>query len=191
MSPLNEKTPELQPQAGTWEKIQQQIQPAPELAPWYDIFTKGFYQWATACSLLLVAALSLFSLNQPDSPGALSYVAVLTNEDQQPQLVATTYGDTQVLTLEMLDLPSIDEGETLELWVTSKTDFQARSLGEIPTDVSNFSRALTTAEWRLIKDSDSLLLSIEEAGGSPIGEPMGEIVSRGACIRLSTWQDQA
>lgn len=192
MSPLIDKVPDLAPKDQTWLSIQARIAPQKAQAkkPWYQLFDLRFYQWATACSLLLVALFSVVVLQQPTSPGALSYVAVLADENQAPRVVAATYGDTQMLMLDIIDLPDVGEDETLELWVTSKTDKQARSLGEIPSDVASFNRQLTTAEWRLIKDSDSLLITVEEAGGSPIGEPMGELISQGVCVRLSAWQEQ-
>lgn len=195
MAPLHDDTPELAPKADTWDMIQAKINPqsvsAEDKRPWYHFFNIRFYQVATACSLLLIALLSFQSFNSDSQdPGTLSYVAVLADASQKPQVVAATYGDSQTLLLDIVSLPSISQGETLELWVTSKTDKQARSLGEIPTDVASFSRTLTTAEWRLIKDSESLLITVEEAGGSPIGEPLGEVISSGACIRLSAWQEQ-
>lgn len=192
MSPLNEKVTSLEPRANTWKNIKAELNfPKPEehKRPWYGLFTPKFYQWATACSLILVALLSVFTLTQPEPVGSLSYVAVLADDNQQPQVVAATYGESQILLLDIVQLPKVKLGETLELWVTSKTDFQTRSLGEVPLNVASFSRKLSNAEWRLIKDSDSLLLSVEEAGGSPIGEPMGAIVSKGVCVRLSTWQE--
>lgn len=192
MSPLNEKVPELEPNPETWRNIQAQLMPSTKKAerPWYKRIELTLNQWATACSFVLIAMLSVSYFQQPDSQGALSYVAVLADEQQQPQVVAATYGDTQMLMLDILSLPTVGKDETLELWVTSKTDKQARSLGEIPADVSSFAKQLTVAEWRLIKDSDSLLITVEEAGGSPIGEPMGETISKGVCIRLSGWQEQ-
>ena len=114
----------------------------------------------------------------------------MSDDQQTPQVVAATYGDSQTLMLDILTLPDIDsEEESFELWVTSKTDKQARSLGIIPVGSESFSRELTVAEWRLIKDSDSLLITIEEFGGSSIGSPMGDVISKGACIRLSAWQE--
>ena len=196
MSPLNDKTPELAPKSDTWEQIHAKLNltttKAPENNPWYHFFTMRFYQIATACSIVLIALLTtqVFLANQ-QSPGSLSYVAVLADSNQRPQMVAATYGESQSLMLDILTVPQISEDETLELWVTSKTDKQARSLGEIPTNLASFTRTLSDAEWRLIKDSDSLMITIEEAGGSPIGEPLGEIISSGACIRLSAWQEQS
>lgn len=52
--------------------------------------------------------------------------------------------------MDILNLPEIDSEESYELWVTSKTDNQSRSLGEIPKDLTNFDRQLSEAEWRLM-----------------------------------------
>jgi len=61
----------------------------------------------------------------------------------------------------------------------------------LPRNMSLVEQQLTEAQWRLIKDSDSLIVTIEEQGGSPIGEPSDIIVSRGLCVRLQEWQDNA
>ena len=200
LSPLDEKTPEMAPKPETWQVIQSQLNmttsakssrslSSSNVSSWSWLFAP---RWATAFSLVLVAVIGLSVMQKPDTMGTLSYVAVLADENQTPQVVAATYGDTQTLMLDILALPDVEEGEGFELWVTSKTDKQTRSLGEIPIGTSSFNRQLSDAEWRLIKDSDSLLISVEEIGGSAIGEPSGEIVSSGLCIRLSAWQqDQA
>lgn len=194
MSPLNDNIPELKPHKDSWAQINKAINPQINIEkplPWYKRFTLNYYQIATACSLVLVAWLGIMTLTQPPNPGSLSYVAVLNDAQQQPRVVAATYGDSQTLLLDIVSLPSIDAEQSFELWVTSKTDKQTRSLGEVPVNLASFSRQLSDAEWRLIKDSDSLLITIEEAGGSPIGEPMGTLVSKGVCVRLSAWQKQA
>jgi anti-sigma-K factor RskA len=88
------------------------------------------------------------------------------------------------LVLDILTLPEIDSEESFELWVTSKTDNQTRSLGEIPKGQSSFDRQLSDAEWRLIADSSFLIISVEDIGGSALGEPSDRVVSKGLCIRL-------
>ena len=126
-----------------------------------------------------------------NSPEQLSYVAVLTNEKGAAHLVASTYGDSKKLVVNVINIPDIDTEQSLELWVVSKTDAQARSLGVIPQGQSLIEQQLTQAQWRLIKDSESLIVTMEEAGGSPIGEPSEMIVSRGLCVRLQEWDINA
>jgi anti-sigma-K factor RskA len=117
--------------------------------------------------------------------GTLSYVAVLQDDNQTPQVVASSYDESKTLVLDILNLPNIDSEESFELWVTSKTDNQTRSLGEIPAGVQSLDKALSEAQWRLIADSSFLIISVEDQGGSALGEPSENIVSKGLCIRLA------
>ena len=165
------------------------INPAPQQAK-PSLFDKLFFQWATLCSLVFCAVLGwqLFQLQPTNDP--LSYVAVMNDYNDQPQVVAATYGESRLLVLDFVQQAQASSEQSLELWVKSKTDAQFRSLGEIPAGVDSFSRTLTVAEWRLIKDSDILQITLEDLGGSAIGEPMGEVVSEGVCVQLANWQEQ-
>ena len=131
---------------------------------------------------------SFFSSHNKDP---LSYVAVLTDHSQQAHLVASTYGETRTLIVNVIEAPNITAEQSFELWVVSKTDGEARSLGVIPSDQSLIKQQLSIAQWRLIKDSLSLIVTIEELGGSAIGEPSEQIVSRGLCVRLTEWDNNA
>jgi anti-sigma-K factor RskA len=128
---------------------------------------------------------------QFDKNDPLSYVAVLTQSKGQAHLVARSYGESQKLVVNIVNVPTTSKDEALELWVVSKTDQQARSLGVLPNNTSLFEQKLTDAQWRLIKDSESLIVTIEENGGSPIGEPSDVVVSRGLCVRLQDWSNNA
>lgn len=191
MSPLNDDIQEIEPLSATFANISHELgfsESAEQPEAWWKSWFRSPVHWVSVASVFMVALLSINTLQTDDSLGPLSYVAVLANTDQQPQLVAATYGDTRTLLLDIVELPVLAKEESFELWVKSKTDNQIRSLGEIPKGQNSFERELTVAEWRLIKDSDSLLVSIEEIGGSPIGEPLGQVISQGACVRLSAWQ---
>lgn len=188
LSPLNNEVPELAPQPETWKNIQnslnlgQQEQKQSRFA-WLSL---SMSQWAAAFSFVFCVIIGVNLLQSEDSLGKMSYVAVLEDSSQTPQVVAATYGDSKKLVLDILTLPDIDSEQSFELWVTSKTDNQTRSLGEIPQGVSNFDRQLSEAEWRLIADSSFLVISVEDSGGSALGEPSEDVISRGLCIRLAT-----
>jgi len=157
-------------------------------------FTLPSYRLMHVASIVVIFLLS-FALLNPNEQGvaedSLSYIAVLTDQNKQAQLVASTYGESKKLVVNMINTPDINAAEDLELWVVSKTDQQARSLGVIPRDVTLLEQQLSEAQWRLIKDSDSLIVTIEDLGGSPIGEPSDIIVSRGLCVRLKEWKKNA
>lgn len=141
--------------------------------------------------LSIVSYIGYFSFNNIDNNDALSYVAVLTNNNEKAHLVASTYGESQKLILNVIQPKTITEEQSLELWVVSKTDGQARSLGTLPTDKALVEQSLSTAQWRLIKDSLSLIVTVEELGGSALGEPSDIVVSRGLCVRLEDWKKNA
>lgn len=145
------------------------------------------FKWLPmAASFALFAILLSFLL--PTKEAQLSYIAVMTDSSEQAALVAATYGDSLELSLDLVNLPALESESSYELWVTSKTDKQARSLGIIDPSQKAFSRELSEAEWRLIQDSATLLVTVEEYGGSSIGEPMGDIVAEGLCVRLTAWE---
>ena len=200
LSPLNDAVPELAPLPETWQKIQDrldlqqntQAQQSQQAASWGILswLSGSMLKWSTAFSLAVCVILGYSLIQQNQTSDPLSYVAVMQDDQQTPQVVAATYGASKKLMLDILTLPDIDSEQSYELWVTSKTDNQSRSLGEIPKDLSSFERQLSEAEWRLIADSSFLVISVEDIGGSAIGEPSDMIVSKGLCIRLSAW-DQA
>jgi len=140
-------------------------------------------------SVALIAVLS-FALINPlaKQSDPLSYVAVLTQQGGEAHLVASTYGESKKLVVNIINPPTLASEQSLELWVVSKTDAQARSLGVIPVGENLIEQQLSIAQWRLIKDSQSLIVTLEEEGGSAIGEPSEIIISQGLCIRLKEWQ---
>ena len=155
------------------------------------IFSVPTYRLSAAFSLVVLVMATLIVNPFSNSAEQLSYVAVLTDQKGSAHLVASTYGDSKKLVVNVINIPDIDTEQSLELWVVSKTDAQARSLGVIPQGQSLIEQQLTQAQWRLIKDSESLIVTMEEAGGSPIGEPSEMIVSRGLCVRLQEWDINA
>jgi anti-sigma-K factor RskA len=155
------------------------------------VFSVPTYRLSAAFSLVVLVMATLIVNPFSNSAEQLSYVAVLTDQKGSAHLVASTYGDSKKLVVNVINIPDIDIEQSLELWVVSKTDAQARSLGVIPQGKSLIEQQLTQAQWRLIKDSESLIVTMEEAGGSPIGEPSEMIVSRGLCVRLQEWDINA
>jgi anti-sigma-K factor RskA len=179
-----------------------EINTANNKTSWFSYYRNKFnrwlstptYQYASAFSILVFGLIIGFMdplSQQFDNNDPLSYVAVLTQEQGQAHLVASSYGESQKLVVNIVNVPTTSKDEALELWVVSKTDQQARSLGVLPNNTSLFEQKLTDAQWRLIKDSESLIVTIEENGGSPIGEPSDVVVSRGLCVRLQDWSNNA
>ena len=196
MSTIDRNTLSVAPQPATWKKIQARIdakqsvdeQGQNSFVSFISSFFTRHVLTAVAVPMAFVMGLFFWGGAQPESQ--LSYIAVLST-GEQPQIVAATYGNTRELTLEVVSSPDIPDGYDAELWVVSKSDKIVRSLGVITASVGSETRRLSEAEWRLIRDSDSLILTLEEKGGSPFGEPSTEIISQGLCIRLTSWTEEA
>ena len=207
---LDQQTEQLPPSEASWQKIIEQLggnltqaaqaSKAMSQSNQQGTFFQKIATWLamptnrtiSVFSLVTLLVLSLLLINQMiTKPAPLSYVAVLTEQDGQAHLVASTYGESKKLILNVINAPKISVDQALELWVISKTDSQARSLGVIELEQVLIEQQLSEAQWRLIKDSDALIVTIEESGGSAIGEPSEVIVSRGLCIKLKEWQKNA
>jgi len=200
---IDQNTAELPPSEKTWSMIANELD--------FDRVTKkereanictklyrwltGFFDLATNKVTLVFSFIAaifaiLVAVNPiNDNSDPLRYVAVLTEQSGQAHLVASTYGESQKLIVNIVNSPKIAVDQSLELWVISKTDGEARSFGVITKGETLMEHQLTNAQWRLIKDSQSLIVTIEEHGGSAIGEPSEKVVSRGLCVRLQEWNE--
>ena len=116
--------------------------------------------------MFLISALVLLN-PLVDKVGSLTYIAVLTEKNGQAHLVASTYGESKKLVVSIINAPKLASEQDLELWVISKSDGEARSFGVISNNQNATELQLTSVQWRLIKDSQALMVTIEEQGGSP------------------------
>jgi len=202
---LDQQTPPLPPSERTWRAIEQQLDLKPintnqqqQPQAWLQQLRLQLHQWvrtpvmhvATAFSAALLAL--IVTLNYlPASNNSLSYVAVLTQPNGEASLVASAYHPSRTLVLNIVHPTTLSPHNTLELWAISKSDQQVRSLGVISSDKKIIEQQLSRAQWRLIKDSHSLIVTVEETDGSAIGEPSEHVVARGLCVRLEEWKNNA
>lgn len=181
LQPLADAVPELQPRRQVWEKIDAHMShhKAPERHRFWQKFSfeRGLAFVSTAAALVLMIVV----LTPPQAPD-IDYIAVLTDNSGEPQLVATASESAMTLDLSLLAEPP-DANTVYQLWAVSKTDNETRSLGLLDGS-KNSTRSLSENDWRLITDAQELLLTAEMRGGSAIGEPSDEVISRGLCVRL-------
>lgn len=190
LQPMADAVPVEIPAPAVWKGIQAKITPVTEASaaasrPW----GLPFLGWGLAAALLVMGALTTLLTLRPSAPvtAAVDYVAVLEDSAGTPVAVATTKIATQLLTVSILRDPELTDDADLELWAVSKTDGETRSLGLLDRNDSG-EKLLTAAQTRLVKDAQSLLITVEPEGGSPIGEPGGEVFSQGVCVRILGWQ---
>lgn len=185
---LSDETDVRKPDADVWKNIQAQLNaPTAHSEP---VQTSKFigprwFMWAMPSLAFMVLAFSFFlfaPLKNPSGPNA-DYVAVLTDPQGAARLTVLTATSGKQLWLKW-DSFKIAPDKNVQLWAISKSDKQIRPLGVFTqTDISQLE--LTTANWRLIKDAESLLLTEEEVGGSPIDEPSEVVLAKGVCVLLA------
>lgn len=184
---LSDETDVRKPDADVWKNIQASLNaPAmhhePERAS--KFIGSRWFMWAMPSIAFMVLAFSvlMFSpLNSSSGPNA-DYVAVLTDPQGAARLTVLTATSGKQLWLKW-DSLTIAPDKNVQLWAISKSDKQTRPLG-VFTQTEIAQMELTTANWRLIKDAESLLLTEEEVGGSPIDEPSEVVLAKGICVLL-------
>ncbi|MEM9057531.1 MAG: anti-sigma factor, partial [Pseudomonadota bacterium] len=165
-----------------WRAIERRTSPTRDARPprsqrWLGLSWLGAA--VAALGVLAIASLDLL----PGEP-RIDYVAVMAPEaSSDAAVVVSARTEAQELTIELLRDPGLDADSDLELWAVSRSDGEARSLGLLSADARQ-SIAMTTAQTRLVREAETLLLTVEPAGGSPLGEPGGSVYASGLCVQL-------
>lgn len=184
LSNLTDQRP-LEARASTWTAIEKRVNAGATDKPTTNEWSLNPASWLMGLmgAALALAVVYLLPLQVPTSATTVDYVAVMTTPGQQPGL--TTFGEagTKQLTLHWQALEELAEDEDYQLWAVSKRDGQTRSIA-ILDNQSSTQLDLSDANWRLITDAHSLILTREEAGGSAIDEPSDLIVASGVCVRI-------
>lgn len=136
------------------------------------------WRLASAGAGLIAAGLALFvavgpRVPAPDSAGR--YVAVVTSAGDLPALIVSV--DTSTGTAQVRPVAAkAPDGRSLELWFIG-ADKTPKTLGLVGTGASRI--ALPAGAG-----SDGLIaVSVEPQGGSPTGQPTGQVVYTGKLIR--------
>ena len=188
LSALNTQSDTLQPRAQTWDAIKAETSPPASSTPTTRSSAKwlSWLPWGVsiAMSFALVIALSVGQFKLDDTLAVpVDYVAVLTDDSGQAMLTAITEGDSKNMWLQWDEI-DLKSDQDLQIWALSKSDHQIRSIAII-NNQNTQTLQLSDAHWRLITDAESLILSVEESGGSALDEPSDVILAKGVCVRLN------
>jgi anti-sigma-K factor RskA len=116
----------------------------------------------------------------PASPSA-QYVAVLQKEGGSPAFILTVDGATKNFTVRKVDAPA-EPGKSFELWLISDKLQQPRSLGVIGgSDFTARAGGLASYDADTV-NAATYAVTIEQAGGSPDGNPHSAPVFTGKLI---------
>jgi anti-sigma-K factor RskA len=161
-------TPE-QPPAHVWTAIQRRLNlTAPRSA------LRRIRSFALAASVVLVvgvAGLLYWRGHQTLRPTAVVRISAKSGE-QVWQL--EVFGNTNRLVAHAAKLPARPAGSDYELWALPKGGAPV-SLGVLPSEGAS-SRILTPIQKRALAISSQVAVSIEPLGGSPTGQPTGDVL---------------
>jgi anti-sigma-K factor RskA len=175
-----------------WDRIAQSTQSAVRPAHgeqpglwtrfWHSLPALRTATLAAAAASVLLAIVSGLSLQYAGREAARKpvYVAILVNDTtKEAGAVVNAFADGRV---EMIPLTEINvpEGRALEIWTLWDRQVGPRSVGLIDrarTTRLNLDKLPTTGPDQLFE------ITLEPAGGSPIGRPTGPILYKGTTSR--------
>lgn len=206
LTALNDTTPEVQPPARVWRAIRQRIAPdAVVAAPASGGFWSSLAFWrpfgaVAACLVVLLGGYAAYTALGPrqgervaEAPAQVqpSYVAVLEDEADQPVLVVTAFKGPWRVTVEPLrDLAayqSLSQGKVFQVWAIEKETGATRPLLQV-SGSAVLRQPLGETGWDAIKTSESLAVTLEDAGPAPAA-PSGPVLFSGLCLNLKAPED--
>lgn len=177
------------PAPTTWRAIEKRIKPAASAtstAPsWISrLFRSVWLPWGLTAAL---AAFLFFNLSllvpAPIDKPPVDYVAVMTDTRGDVKLSATARASGREMWLHWQNI-QVSADQALQIWAVSKTDGSVRSL-VVLANPGEKQIELSQAQWGLIKDAETLLLTVEASGGSTTNTPSSALIAKGVCVRVS------
>jgi anti-sigma-K factor RskA len=175
---LARKAEPVRPSPQVWKNINGTLFPKPKRNQAYLFGLLG-----SVCSALLVLVAIYFIPTQAPVPVTPESQVAFIGESAQPQWIIQVDLEKGELTTTAINASAAAIDKTFELWSLPQ-NANPRSLGLLPVNGSSQTNTLSPAVLNLLKQNDTVAVSIEPAGGSPTGLPTGEVVYTGAFYRL-------
>jgi anti-sigma-K factor RskA len=159
----------IQPPAHIWPAIQKRLNLTPRISPrrWAKSLT-------LAASVVLVAGLAGLLYWRSLPAVRATAVATISAKSGDEMWQVKVFGATNRLVVQAAKLPARPAGHDYELWALPKGGNPV-SLGVLPTQGTS-NRALTAIQKAALASSSQVAVSIEPPGGSPTGQPTGDVV---------------
>lgn len=193
LAPLDDAVAAEAPPAAVWQAIERATGTDAAIIPLYDARAAGnitrlerrLAAWRSAAFVTgaLAAGLAAFAvfdrLSPPEVAPTGRYVAVVDSGGHEPALIAEVDTETGIIRVRSFAAQA-PAGHSLELWHVGD-DGKPRSLGVLQAG----------GEAQTIQDavargpvSGIIAVSVEPEGGSPTGQPTGEVVYTGQLVPL-------
>lgn len=134
-------------------------------------FWRGTSFAGVAASLVLAVTIGLMAGRATPVP---LVVAVLQADDATPGAIVEAFHDGRIVVVPLRDIP-VPEGKVLEVWTLFDRARGPVSLGLI----DRTRRAQFSAQNLPARETQLYEITLEPAGGSPIGRPTGPILMKG------------
>ncbi len=189
LGPMASYVTPVTPPAQTWMRIEASLgaptntAAAPPATIWQSLaFWRGLGIGASAIAAACVAALVYVGMRPTTLGPRVPLLATLTGlKTNQPNFVAAISTDGRSLTIVPASLLTADK-RSMELWLIPEGGKPA-SLGLIaagqPVQLNVPANLLP-----LVGSGATLAVSLEPLGGSPTGQPTGEVIAHGNLTRL-------
>ena len=159
----------VQPPAHVWTAIQRRLNlaaPQPAL--------RRIRSFALAASVVLVVGLAGLLYWRSLQTVRATAVATISAKSGEHIWELEVFGNVNRLVARAAQLPARPAGRDYELWALPKGGAPV-SLGVLPAAGAT-SRSLTVIQKQALAHSSEVAVSIEPRGGSPTGQPTGDIV---------------
>ena len=189
LTPLAAAAPEVTPPARVWRAIEARIAgrvfgSRPAVSVWERL---GLWRFAAGLSAACAVLLAVYIQQMPAPAPAMSSVAVLSDDKQQPALVIMwppqTKPQNRHVMVRALTQTAPPEGKSYELWMLPTPTSKPVSLGVIGRDARQVIE-LTAAASIMIPGIWGMAITVEPAGGSPTGQPTGPVIYSGPCVKV-------
>lgn len=184
LAPLNDDTPETEPRPRVLQSLIRRIDgPGRQAVRWWERL--GVWRALAGASGLAAVVLAVaIGYVAGRAPAALApnYVAVLQDAAAKPALVVTAYKEPWRVQIEPLTVAALPPDRVFQVWAVEKRTGNTRPL--VAFAANGVQRSpLSEVGWKLIKESESLAVSVEAAGARPTA-PSSPLIYSGICINL-------
>jgi len=159
----------VQPPAHVWPAIQRRLK-----LTTHRPALRRIRSFALAASIVLVAGLAGLLYWRSHQAVRATYVSTISAKSGEHIWELEVFGNADSLVVHAARLPARPAGRDYELWALPKGGAPV-SLGVLPSEGAS-SRILTPIQKRALAISSQVAVSIEPLGGSPTGQPTGDVL---------------
>jgi len=189
LTPMAAEVPELKPPRRVWQQIQRRIHGdrAPARAVnWWD--NLGFWRAATGMMTVALITLGFFLTPAVTTPVAETSMMVVVMDDMQTRSPAMTVSweageaKQKLLRLRVIGHAEMAPDTAWELWMLPGGDKPPVSLGLITTHELQ-TLPVPAQLGDSLDEAWGLGMTVEPAGGSPLGKPTNPMLYMGQCVK--------